>query len=63
MLYIYNMNYLNLVKMHFMNRDIFCMLSELLSFISFFNIKVDGLFQNLLSPYFFLSFFKLGADK
>ena len=46
-----------------MNRDMFCMLSDLLSFISFFNIEVDGLFQNLLSTYFFSFIFKVVADK
>ena len=34
------------------------MLSDLLSFISFFNNEVDGLFQNLLLTYFFLAFLK-----
>ena len=34
------------------------MLSDLLSFISLFNIEVGGLFQNLLLTYFFLSFLK-----
>ena len=43
--------------MPFMNKAIF-RLSELLAFIIFVNIKVDGLFQNLLKTYFCLSFLK-----
>ena len=51
------MYYLKLVKMPFMNKAIF-RLSELLAFIIFVNIKVDGVFQNLLKTYFCLSFLK-----
>ena len=53
----YNMYYLKLVKMHF----IFCILSELLIIISFSDIKVDGLFQNLLTTIFFLLFLKING--